>query len=83
MRHRNPLFDQRLGLSPLSLTIDMLYCWYLGVFRICCAVCMWHFLEEGIWASSSNMDEQIQNSLIVTMSSLRGVLHAESSGQPR
>ena len=82
VRHRTPLFDQRLGLSPASLTVDMLHCWYLGVFRNFAAACIWHFLEHGIWASASTMDEQVQNSLIVMMTNLRGFYKRRARAYP-
>ena len=60
-RHRNPMFDIELGLTPSrSLTVDTLHCLYLGVLLDVCKVIVWWLIEHGKWGVVGTLYEQVQ-----------------------
>jgi hypothetical protein len=60
-RHRNPLFDMELGITPQrSLTVDLLHCIYLGVLLGYCKLVVWHLLLAGKWGRLSTLVETVQ-----------------------
>lgn len=45
-RHRNPLFDDSIGLNIQSLRVDSLHCLYLGVIQTACGAVIQAMLEH-------------------------------------
>ena len=46
-RHRNPLFDEQIGVTPTrSLTVDLLHALYLGVMNAFMVCLTWFVLEN-------------------------------------
>ena len=60
MRHRNPIFDVGLGITPPRvITIDTLHALFLGVFMGWCKCALWMMIESGVWGRHSTIDETI------------------------
>ena len=60
-RHRNPLFDQELGITVhRSLSIGTLHAVYLGVMQSFCKHVVWAFLLSGAWGGVGSQDEVIE-----------------------
>ena len=45
VRHRNPLWDSALGITPEIICIDVLHTWCLGIFAGFCSRAVWKVLE--------------------------------------
>ena len=70
-RHRNPLFQRRLGVSLRSLTVDILHCFYLGNFQVFACYLLWHMLEHNVWDRTGTQEEIVANSLIIVRAELQ------------
>jgi hypothetical protein len=72
-RHRNPLFDITLGITPFRvLNADLLHCLYLGVFNVFVGAMIWSMIVSGAWSSRmSNFEEQIKIGVIVFKQRIR------------
>jgi hypothetical protein len=72
-RHRNPLFDITLGITPWRvLNADLLHCLYLGVFNVFVGAMIWSMIASGAWSSRmSNFEEQIKIGVIVFKQRIR------------
>jgi hypothetical protein len=66
-RHRNPLFDMTLGITPYRvLNADLLHCLYLGVFNVFVGAMIWTLMLSGIWCTpQSNFDDRVKIGVIV------------------
>ena len=66
-RHRNPLFDITLGITPYRvLNADLLHCLYLGVFNVFVGAMIWTLMLSGIWCTpQSNFDDRVKIGVIV------------------
>ena len=49
VRHRNPLFDKRIGLTHESLAIDKLHTLYQGPTQTWCATSIWALIEHDVY----------------------------------
>ena len=71
-RHRNPIFDEELGVSPgLLLAVDSLHCLYLGVMLALCRRLVWCFLLSGIFCRLGSIEEKVNVGCKVICSSLQ------------
>jgi hypothetical protein len=71
-RHRNPLFQNPdvTGITLMSLTIDLLHAFYLGVLQKWCALAVWFLFESHIFGNIGTADEILQRSVSVFRSQL-------------
>jgi hypothetical protein len=70
-KHKNPIFDDSLGLSPKRcLTIDSLHALYLGVMKIWALLAVWVVLESGIYGNAGAADENLAVSTLAFRSAL-------------
>jgi hypothetical protein len=64
-RHRNPLFDASLGITPQrSLTACVLHVLFLGLMLRLCRIILWMIILSGVLAQSSSVDELVNISAI-------------------
>jgi hypothetical protein len=52
-RHRNPLFNVDIGISPNTLQVDPLHCLYLGIFQVHAARVVWALIDADAWQTGS------------------------------
>ena len=71
-RHRNPMFQDHLGVSVRTLTVDTLHTLYLGIINSFCCFVLWRILLGRFWAKGTTIDELVLDSLTVC----RNRLHA-------
>ena len=83
-RNRNPLFDERLGLTPEAiLTIDTLHCIYLGVMLGFCKYTLWHLITIGVWVRTGTIEEIIENSCLLIRHQLKAFYREYKAANPR
>ena len=76
-RHRNPLFDQELGLTPhRSLTVDLLHALFLGVMLAHCKLVVWFLIGAGQWGLVGTLQEQFLHAVVAMRQSLQSFLTA-------
>ena len=64
-KHRNPLFDQSLGISPCRcMTADILHILYLGIMTRLCRMIVWMLIESSVLATAGTMEEIMQLSVL-------------------
>jgi hypothetical protein len=63
-RHRNPIFQRELGITPRILTVDLLHAFYLGVLQRWCRVAVWMVINSGVFGRVGTQDERIQIAII-------------------
>ena len=57
--HRSPLWDASLGITPcLTLAIDLLHTFYLGILLELCKISVWEMLKARVWPGD-NLDAQV------------------------
>ena len=49
VKHRCPLFDRELGVTPFSLLVDLLHSFYLGVLKAFTTELIWELLLSDVW----------------------------------
>ena len=82
-RHRNPLFSERLGITPYkSMTIDTLHCLYLGIMLVWCKICVWVLLQAGVFGGAGTAEESLQVALLVFRSELMNWYSSYESATP-
>jgi len=65
-RHRNPLFDQRLGMEcQRILVVDSLHALYLGVMLVFCRHGIWLLVTSGMFGRGGNQEENVQIAVLV------------------
>jgi hypothetical protein len=71
-RHRNPLFDESLGITPSrSLTADILHCVYLGIILRLCRIILWMLILSGVLASVAlSLDMLVRTSVLALQNQL-------------
>ena len=70
-RHRNPLFDDEVGLSVHEgLTIDPLHALYLGVMKDLLMWLIWTLIDDGFWGYWGTADETLDRVVSVVMAEL-------------
>ena len=52
--HRLPLFDPVIGVTIMSVAIDMLHTMNLGVYQLWCLFCLWALINQNAWNLSKN-----------------------------
>ena len=50
VKHRNPVFNEAIGVTPLLLAADQLHCFNLGALQRFARELMWMLVWSGIWA---------------------------------
>jgi len=81
-RHRNPLFCEAIGLSVVSLTVDVLHALYLGVMNRWCAIVIWFLFSSGIFGANGAADENIRNSILLLRNALMNWYGEERRANP-
>ena len=56
-KHRNPLFDARLGITVQSLMLDTLHILHLGVFKVYCCHALWTMVANDVWECGDNRED--------------------------
>ena len=57
--HRSPLWDASLGITPcLTLAIDLLHTFYLGILLEVCKLGVWEMLKAKVWPGD-NLESQV------------------------
>ena len=70
-RHRNPLFDRQLGVTPRkSVVMDALHAIFLGVLLVFCRVAIWALIECGAYGHCGTRHEGLVASVLVLRSAL-------------
>ena len=85
-RHRNPLFNDELGLLPQrSLVADTLHCLYLGVMQVWCRTVLWMLMDAGIYCEAPTAEEKLAVNFQAMKHSLRFFYISSdiASGHPR
>ena len=64
-RHRNPIFNLGIGLTPRRvMTVDLLHTFYLGLFQRFCRIAAWILIQSGIFGAVGTMDQRVQVSIL-------------------
>lgn len=83
-RHRNPLFDESLGITPhRCMTADTLHVIYLGIMLRLCRVILWMTLLSGVLVSASNLEELLSVSVLVLQNQLSAWYKRRHSANPQ
>lgn len=70
-RHRNPIFDSHLGITPRkSLVIDLLHAVFLGILLVWCRLVIWKLLECGVYGILAGRAEAMQAAVLLLRSKL-------------
>ena len=70
-RHRNPLFDREIGITPKqSLVADLLHTFFLGILLVWCRTVIWALIEHGAYGHIGDSHERLVASVLVLRSSL-------------
>ena len=56
IKHRNPLFSTRAGVTPLIMLVDLLHAVNLGVMKHMACELMWQMLWDGVWGARGGKD---------------------------
>ena len=69
--HRNPLFDEAIGITMASITVDVLHTLHLGVFLAFCKYLIWELLGAGCWHPNQGTEvERVQVAVLAMRSEL-------------
>jgi hypothetical protein len=70
-RHRNPLFDADLGVTPKkSLVVDVLHAFFLGILLAWCRFVLWKLILAGAYGHATTGHEGIVAAIMVLRSNL-------------
>ena len=70
-RHRNPLFDPEIGITPKrSLTVDTLHALNLGVYKIWAKVAIWYILLSDVYGRITSLTADLDTAIRVMVVSL-------------
>jgi hypothetical protein len=70
-RHRNPIFDRSLGVTPTrSLSVGLLHAFYLGILNTWCKVTIWKLIMRGAYGWVGRMDESITIAVVAIRNAL-------------
>ena len=70
-RHRNPLFDRQLGITPKrSLVVDALHAFHLGIMNVWCRIAAWKLLDANVYGDLGNATETLKAGVLVMRSRL-------------
>ena len=67
VKHRNLLFDAAIGVTPLSLLVDILHALLLGVLKNFAAELIWELVLSGLWINRSGRQVHEFADIAVTM----------------
>ena len=71
-KHRNPIFDRELGLSPQRcLTIDTLHSINLGIMKVWAKRAIWYLILSRVYGDVGTSEEMLQLNLMVLRSRLK------------
>ena len=54
VKHRNPLFDATIGITPRIMTADLLHAYNLGCLMIFCRELVWQMFWDSVWCDRRN-----------------------------
>ena len=70
-RHRNPLFDRELGITPKrSLVVDALHTFHLGILNVWCRIAVWKLIDAHVYGNLGNAAENLKAGVLVMRSRL-------------
>ena len=83
-RHRNPLFDDALGVGYDTLCVDPLHCLFLGAFQEFAAAFLWVLFDANVWgpADGASGEQAIQLALLRLRSDLKAWISAKRRENP-
>jgi hypothetical protein len=82
-RHRNPIFDVSIGISPQSsLTVDLLHALFLGVLLLQCKVVVWFLINAGMWSTIGTMEERFSTSCMAIGIALKTFFRSRKASHP-
>ena len=65
-RHRNPLFDTTIGVTPwASITIDVMHTFHLGITNAYCKHVLWELLTQGAWVKRPTQEETVASNILM------------------
>ena len=65
-KHRNPLFDRSLGITPMILLVDLLHNLLLGCMQHFATDLLWVMMINGVWAKkTARQEDWIENNVRV------------------
>jgi hypothetical protein len=79
-RHRNPLFDDSIGLNIQSLRVDSLHCLYLGVIQTACGAVIQAMLEHDCFGALAEGCTTAESKLQLGLQRFSAGLQAWSRG---
>ena len=70
-RHRNPIFDLEIGLTPRSImVVDLLHAFFLGILNAYCHRALWALIQSGAYGSLGTAHENLLAAAMVIRSRL-------------
>ena len=70
-KHRNPIFDRRIGVTLSMLTVDSLHAFNLGPVKDYCKNAMWELILCDAWGTgAATVDEKLQSSCMLARAAL-------------
>ena len=83
VKHRNPLFDARLGITPLIMLVDLLHAVNLGCMKHMSTELMWQMLWDGVWGLRGGKDRPQEQWLAEALPTLRSQLNVWQDDRER
>ena len=69
--YRNPLFDESIGITMASITVDVLHTLHLGAFLVFCRYIIWELLGAGCWHPNQGTEaEKVQVAVLAMRAEL-------------
>ena len=56
IKHRNPLFDAALGITPTIMLVDLLHAFYLGTLQTYYVELLWELMLSEVWVQRGGHD---------------------------
>ena len=70
-RHRNPLFDPDIGMTPKrTLTVDTLHALNLGVYKCWGKIAIWYIILADVYGRITSIDADLDNAIRVMRAAL-------------
>jgi len=67
VRHRNPLFDEALGIVPSMLMPCWLHTLSLGLFKVTCSFVFWRLFSKNVWRAPPGPEEARLDTTVVRL----------------
>ena len=82
-RHRNPLFDKDLGITPWrSLTMDTLHTVYLGVMQAWCKTAIWFLIDQKVFSDAGTVEERLVLACLLIKHELKAFYREHHTANP-